>query len=251
MCNLTVQEIGHYTLLLANLWVHGGSLHIKVNNVRRLIRIKSEKHLRFFLDKLENIFIVNGDIITCPMLNDQMQKQANYRLKASEYGRKGAKKRWGTPSKNNSFPYSKLQAPNSIIYHNNSFNHFSEGNTDGHSASSTNTTDPRDVSDLARDFNGHAPHRESGNLAGTAKPRAADVTHDRVPCSREREHVVSDILPEFSPDRGQSASGGRVTSERPTPPGYSGQRKEEILWLGPEEDDPERHLYPTPPPSAW
>lgn len=175
MCNLTVQEIGHYTLLLANLWVHGGSLHIKTNNVRRLIRIKSEKHLRFFLDKLGNKININGDMITSPFLNEQIQKQSNYRLAAQKAGRISAEKRQNKATavqRPFNIPYSNLQAPNSIIYHKNFSHHSSEGNTDGHTASTTNTTDTRDVSDLVRDSNANGQHRESGILAGTAKPLA-------------------------------------------------------------------------------
>ncbi len=169
---LTFSQRGAFFTLLMYLWVNGGSLHIERDKVQQLLNFHTKKRLQSFLNLTENKFIIRDNIITCPMLNEQIQKQMNYRLRASEYGHKGAKKRWGTPLSNHSIPYSNLQAPNSIIYQNNFSHHSSEGNTDGHTASTTNTTDTRDVSDLVRDSNANGQHRESGILAGTAKPLA-------------------------------------------------------------------------------
>ncbi|MBN2210499.1 MAG: hypothetical protein JW709_03805 [Sedimentisphaerales bacterium] len=137
---LTMEERGMYFLLLMNLWINGGSLDLRWDNLKRIMRIKSQRKYDVFFAKLKDKFIFHDQILTCPFLTEQIQRHKNYRLTAQKAGRISAEKRrknattverpFNTPNSNFQVPHSKLHTPNSNHHSPNSINNIYNFNND-------------------------------------------------------------------------------------------------------------------------
>ena len=78
---MSAEEIGCFFLLLLNLWVNGGTLPHNIAQLQQIMHLKSHKKTKTVLIRLQNQFDFQRKTLRSAYIDQQLQKQAAYRLK--------------------------------------------------------------------------------------------------------------------------------------------------------------------------
>ncbi len=91
---MSYTERGIYITLLSKCWLEG-SLPASVEDLARLLGLPVQRFRRLWVNSLSCCFITAGDgRITQKRLEEEREKQEQYRRRQSDKGTKGADKRW-------------------------------------------------------------------------------------------------------------------------------------------------------------
>lgn len=92
-----MEQIGAYWQMITYLWLNEGKMDATLPNfyesLRKLFRKKTEKTAKSLWKKIEKKFVRNDGFITHKRIQKEIQRQAEWRLKSSEGGKKSAEKR--------------------------------------------------------------------------------------------------------------------------------------------------------------
>jgi uncharacterized protein YdaU (DUF1376 family) len=88
---MSLEQFGAYWTLMSYVWLEG-SLPLDEKNLARLLRVTPEE-FRSLWDAVKALFKVKDGSITSPELDEQRKKQAAWRLKSAEGGRKSGEAR--------------------------------------------------------------------------------------------------------------------------------------------------------------
>jgi len=87
---MTLDEIGAYALLLSHCWLDDG-LPTNVDQMARLVKTSASKFRRMWEGPLSECFVEKNGRLINVRLDEERRKQADYRRRAAEWGKKGGR----------------------------------------------------------------------------------------------------------------------------------------------------------------
>lgn len=88
---LSPEEFGIYRMLINYIWLKG-FLEYEERNLAKILKISPKKFRKVF-SAIEKFFKIEDGKVTCPELDEQRLKQAEWRLKSSEGGKETVRRR--------------------------------------------------------------------------------------------------------------------------------------------------------------
>lgn len=102
-----MEWLGAYWKMISYLWVNGGQLECDFHLISKLLNCRTQAKAKKLWANIEVKFVVENGIITHKRVTQEMQKQAESRLKRQNAGKKGADSRWGGDSNAIAMPFPK------------------------------------------------------------------------------------------------------------------------------------------------
>ena len=99
-----MEQLGCYWQMITFLWLNDGKFEYNLEKLCKLFRVNHKKTGEKLWQNIEKKFHIKDGIVTHKRVLEEMQKQADTRLRRQEAGRKGAESRWADDSNATDLP---------------------------------------------------------------------------------------------------------------------------------------------------